>query len=1190
MLLLKRKLPYLAVVICGLLIAISGSSQQLTFHNLNMQHGLANNNIHQVCFDKDGFVWATSLNGLNMFDGKNVFHYNKQTQPELAINQLGYLSCDSRNRIWVCSNSGLSMLDEERKVHRIIILENNPDLDIDYCFEVSNKGMIITSKEKNYYLPHDEITSIHIPWLDKILQGQVITGINKLDDSRYLFQQGNKIVLVDFLQQKILFEREIENLASVCFLNNYEILAVTKNFELLNINFHQNKIIRHQTNLTDQFGNIIRSQVRFMVKAADGKIYLTSQGDGIIRYNTEKNQLHIYQSDVKKPNSIRTNVIHLAASNNNGNLVFTSELGLQYTNVFHNGFKRQLFGNIGHNELFFNSVKSIVMDNRHQLWLSAANKLLRTDSTGNTIVLNEKNINDPSKLLSTPLQMDIDDKGNIWVPFRNDGLYVYHPTGRLLKIFDQNELPKPVQQLRSARSVNKDFIMAGTDNGLITFNTSEFEIDSITFKILESKIKNERIVDILSSGENIWIATSPRGSVWKYNTTTKTIKQFTEEDGLPSNRIYCFALGPDQEILTGTYDGLAIIKNDKVVKTLTEKNGLINPRIDNIMVDNHGFAWITNHNLLIKYDIKKQTIQYFDERNGILNFSFNIGAGFITNNQEFLLGTTNGIIRFHPSEITEKATTPKVIVNRLMENNLMQPLSPGNEIILQHNNARINFHFANSELIAGSRIRYRYQLEGVDDTWSAPTKNTNVTYNLLPGTYAFRLQASYNSSDWFDSDHNAVITVKPPFYKTTWFLIMVGIILLLGGTLFHLYSRRRKLKSEGHKLVEYFTLLENQYSSIEELIWDMARNIIARLGFEDCVIYLVDDEKNMLIQKAAAGPKSPNENQLINLLTIPIGKGVVGTAAATLKPVMVSDTSIDERYIQDDANRLSELAVPIIYQNEILGVIDSENSKRNFYTRDHVQILTTLAAICADKISSLQAKDTLKIQEERLNDLKRQMNETRLSAIRAQMNPHFLFNSLNAIQECIISEKYDSAYEYLSRFSKLLRLVLNHSEKNFISLNEELETIQLYLSLEELRFNHTFTYMINVEEDIDTNDVMVPSLLLQPFVENAIWHGLVNKEGEKKLKLSFRIKNEMIQCIIEDNGIGRKRSAWIKEQKLGANQFASRGTLLSEKRIQILNQQFSNMAQIETIDHYDPSHKSMGTSVVITLPMDIENV
>src|SRR5690606_14141010 len=116
---------------------------------------------------------------------------------------------------------------------------------------------------------------------------------------------------------------------------------------------------------------------------------------------------------------------------------------------------------------------------------------------------------------------------------------------------------------------------------------------------------------------------------------------------------------------------------------------------------------------------------------------------------------------------------------------------------------------------------------------------------------------------------------------------------------------------------------------------------------------------------------------------------------------------------------------------------------------------------------------------------------------------------------------------------------------------EELETIQLYLSLEELRFNHTFTYEINIEEYIDTDDVMVPSLLLQPFVENAIWHGLINKEGTKKLKLSFKTEDNMIQCIIEDNGIGRKRSAVIKEQKLGSAQFASKGTLLSEKRIQI---------------------------------------
>src|SRR5690606_9187265 len=118
---------------------------------------------------------------------------------------------------------------------------------------------IIISKEKNYFLPHDEITPIHIPWLDKILQGQVITGINKLDNNRYLIQQGNKIMLVDFLQQKIIFEREVHNLASVCFLNDEEILAVTKSFELVRINFRQNKIIELNKDNKDQDGNVIKS-------------------------------------------------------------------------------------------------------------------------------------------------------------------------------------------------------------------------------------------------------------------------------------------------------------------------------------------------------------------------------------------------------------------------------------------------------------------------------------------------------------------------------------------------------------------------------------------------------------------------------------------------------------------------------------------------------------------------------------------------------------------------------------------------------------------------------------------------------------------------------------------------------------------------------------------------------------------
>jgi ligand-binding sensor domain-containing protein/anti-sigma regulatory factor (Ser/Thr protein kinase) len=220
--------------------------------------------------------------------------------------------------------------------------------------------------------------------------------------------------------------------------------------------------------------------------------------------------------------------------------------------------------------------------------------------------------------------------------------------------------------------------------------------------------------------------------------------------------------------------------------------------------------------------------------------------------------------------------------------------------------------------------------------------------------------------------------------------------------------------------------------------------------------------------------------------------------------------------------------------------------------------------------------------------IKQQLAELEAKAIRAQMNPHFIFNSLNAIQETIITEKVDAAYDYLSRFSKLLRMVLDNSEKNLISLNSELETIRLYLSLEALRFSQSFTYSIELEEELDKEDIFIPPLLLQPFVENAIWHGLSNKEGEKKLLLQFEEKDGNLICIIKDNGIGRERAAEIKKNKLGAGRFESKGTKLALQRIEILNRERAGSANIETVDLYDEAGNAAGTKVVVTLATNLK--
>lgn len=226
---------------------------------------------------------------------------------------------------------------------------------------------------------------------------------------------------------------------------------------------------------------------------------------------------------------------------------------------------------------------------------------------------------------------------------------------------------------------------------------------------------------------------------------------------------------------------------------------------------------------------------------------------------------------------------------------------------------------------------------------------------------------------------------------------------------------------------------------------------------------------------------------------------------------------------------------------------------------------------------------------QRIRDIKRkaaikqQVAELEAKAIRAQMNPHFIFNSLNAIQESIVTEKVDVAYDYLSRFSKLLRMVLDNSEKTMIPLSSELETVRLYLSLEAMRFSQSFTYTIEAGENLEKDDIYIPSLLLQPFAENAIWHGLINKEGEKKLLIRFEEKNDVLECVIEDNGVGRTKAAAIKQQKLGSARFASKGTRLAMQRIEILNRERPGSASIETIDLLDEAGNAAGTKVVIRL-------
>ncbi|HLO38478.1 MAG TPA: histidine kinase, partial [Lacibacter sp.] len=262
-----------------------------------------------------------------------------------------------------------------------------------------------------------------------------------------------------------------------------------------------------------------------------------------------------------------------------------------------------------------------------------------------------------------------------------------------------------------------------------------------------------------------------------------------------------------------------------------------------------------------------------------------------------------------------------------------------------------------------------------------------------------------------------------------------------------------------------------------------------------------------------------------------------------------------------------------------------EHQSKNFFTKQHLEALQTIASLSSAKISRAMAMDAMKKTKLEVMELNVKMAESKFMNLRLQMNPHFMFNALSSIQHLIVSQQTTKAYKYLTIFSNFLRSLLNYAEKNFIPLDEELKVLQMYVELESLRFDQSFSYEINVDENLSNDEVLVPSLMVQPFVENAIWHGLLHKDGEKKLKIEFvNHSDDHLTCTIEDNGVGRSNAAAIQQQKISSKIHESKGIGIIEERLKLLQQKTGKPAHVEIKDMFDAQQHAAGTKVIITIP------
>lgn len=227
---------------------------------------------------------------------------------------------------------------------------------------------------------------------------------------------------------------------------------------------------------------------------------------------------------------------------------------------------------------------------------------------------------------------------------------------------------------------------------------------------------------------------------------------------------------------------------------------------------------------------------------------------------------------------------------------------------------------------------------------------------------------------------------------------------------------------------------------------------------------------------------------------------------------------------------------------------------------------------------SLRIKNIRK-QEQEKSEYNKRIAELEMTALRAQMNPHFIFNCLNSINRYILKSDRDTAAEYVTKFSRLIRLILDNSRANTVSLSNEIAALKLYLEMETLRFENKFEYLIKIDPEFDPDKIMVPPMIFQPYVENAIWHGLMHKDGPGKIEVHFHRDEHFLICTIDDNGVGRKQAAELESKFAVKNK--SHGLMVTAKRLTIYNQQENLRDEITIIDKKDHSGVPCGTTVIL---------
>jgi len=882
---------------------------------------------------------------------------------------------------------------------------------------------------------------------------------------------------------------------------------------------------QHLTRFTQKEG-MTGNFIYCILEDKKGNLWFVTQ-QGLSKYDG-KSFIHFTEKE-----GLTNNYVECMLEDKNGNLWFGTKGGLSQ-------YDGQRFTNFTKSEgLSKNHIRSILEDKSGNLWFGTLDGgVIKYDGKNFTDFTEKEGLSENS--VFTILE---DSRGKLWFGTFGGGINKYD--GESFTHFTEgqglsNNLVRCILEDKSGS------LWFGTNDGVNKYELRDIEHGNKRFVSLTNKegLSSNYIRSILEDKSgNFWFGTFG-GGLNKYD--GKSFTHFSQKDGLIDDWIWKVLEDKSGNIWSS--GGWGVSKYDgKSFTNFTIRQGLSDEFVIDMLEDKSGNLWFgTNAGGVSKYD--GSTFTHFTTKEGLSND--NVRSILEDESGNLWFGTGGGGVSKYDGKTFTHFTVKEGLSDDFVES-LMEDRSGNLWVGTSNGLNKMDKEYASS--VPGASNRY-FKTYTYEDGFTG-----------IGVTFGKTMYEGKDGTIWIGADDRLTIFRPDKVTKDTTppNLQLTGLSLynesIPWQSLLPLQDRHGSKEDSGI-VMQNGVLVHDLYFDSLSKWYSVPKNLS-----------LAYDNNYFTVQFLGITLQSPNKVKYQYKLEgiDEDWSALTNRSEATYGHVPHGNYTFKVKAMNGDGYWSNELSYPLTIRPPWWHTWWA-------YTLFALLLTGIIYAIFRYNLNRIRMQHEVEVQQHKTAQLEMQ-------ALRAQMNPHFIFNSLNSINLFILESNKQRASEYLTKFSRLVRLILHNSQEAFIPLEKELEALELYLQLESLRFEERFKYKITVENNVDVKVVKVPPLIIQPLAENAIWHGLMQKKEEGHLEIEVYQQKEILFCKITDDGIGREKASEGKSKFTSGRK--SMGMRITGDRIAILKNQREDKNHIVVTDLVLPDGSPGGTEVLLRIPI-----